>query len=44
MKRQDLAIKFGENGRKRVEEMFSWESIAKKTYEMYKDVIEKYKK
>lgn len=41
---KDLAIKFGENGRKRVEEMFSWESIAKKTYEMYKDVIEKYKK
>ncbi|KHO61345.1 glycogen synthase (ADP-glucose) [Thermoanaerobacter sp. YS13] len=41
---KDLAIKFGENGRKRVEEMFSWESIAKKTYEMYKDAIEKYKK
>jgi len=41
---KDLAIKFGENGRKRVEEMFSWESIARKTYEMYKDVIEKYKK
>ncbi|EIV99339.1 glycogen synthase [Thermoanaerobacter siderophilus] len=41
---KDLAIKFGENGRKRIEEMFSWESIAKKTYEMYKDVIEKYKK
>ncbi|MDI3528407.1 MAG: alpha-maltose-phosphate synthase [Thermoanaerobacter sp.] len=41
---KDLAVKFGENGRKRVEEMFSWESIAKKTYEMYKDVIEKYKK
>ncbi|MBT1280186.1 glycogen synthase [Thermoanaerobacter sp. CM-CNRG TB177] len=41
---KDLAIKFGENGRKRVEEMFSWESIARKTYEMYKGVIEKYKK
>ena len=41
---KDLAVKFGENGRKRVEGMFSWESIAKKTYEMYKDVIEKYKK
>lgn len=40
---KDLAIKFGENGRKRVEEMFSWESIARKTYEMYKGVIEKYK-
>lgn len=41
---KDLAIKFGENGRKRVEEMFSWESIAKKTHDMYKDVIGKYKK
>lgn len=39
-----LAATFGANGRKRVEEMFSWESIAKKTYDMYKDVIENYKK
>jgi glycogen synthase len=38
-----LAATFGANGRKRVEEMFSWESIAKKTYDMYKDVIENYK-
>lgn len=36
---KDLAIKFGLNGRRRVEDMFSWESIAKKTYEMYKDVV-----
>lgn len=27
---KELAIKFGENGRRRVEEMFSWESIAQK--------------
>ncbi|MDI3477208.1 MAG: alpha-maltose-phosphate synthase [Thermoanaerobacterium sp.] len=39
-----LAATFGANGRKRVEEMFSWESIAKKTYDMYEDVIENYKK
>lgn len=39
-----LAATFGANGRKRVEEMFSWESIAKKTYDMYKNVIENYKK
>ncbi|MBE0068769.1 glycogen synthase [Thermoanaerobacterium thermosaccharolyticum] len=41
---RELAATFGANGRKRVEEMFSWESIAKKTYDMYKDVIENYKK
>jgi len=41
---KELAVKFGINGRKRVEEMFSWESIAKKTYEMYTDVIKKYNK
>ncbi|WKV10064.1 glycogen synthase [Thermoanaerobacterium sp. CMT5567-10] len=39
-----LAATFGANGRKRVEEMFSWESIAKKTYDMYNNVIENYKK
>lgn len=41
---RELAATFGANGRKRVEEMFSWESIAKKTYDMYEDVIENYKK
>ncbi|KAA5807428.1 glycogen synthase [Thermoanaerobacterium thermosaccharolyticum] len=41
---RELAAAFGANGRKRVEEMFSWESIAKKTYDMYKNVIENYKK
>lgn len=40
---KDLALMFGENGRKRVEEMFSWESIAKKTYDMYQDVVDKYR-
>ncbi|MFU0782634.1 MAG: Glycosyltransferase involved in cell wall biosynthesis [Thermoanaerobacterium thermosaccharolyticum] len=41
---RELAATFGANGRKRVEEMFSWESIAKKTYDMYENVIENYKK
>jgi glycogen synthase len=41
---KELAREFGKNGRKRVEEKFSWASIAKRTYEMYKDVIKEYKK
>lgn len=44
LENRELAKKFGINGRKRVEEMFSWESIAKKTYEMYRKVVQEYKK
>lgn len=36
---EDLAKEFGENGRRRVEEMFSWESIAKRTVKLYESVI-----
>ncbi len=41
---RNLAALFGANGRRRVEDMFSWKSIAKKTYDLYKNVIENYKK
>ncbi|AEF18080.1 glycogen synthase [Thermoanaerobacterium xylanolyticum LX-11] len=41
---RNLAALFGANGRRRVEDMFSWESIARKTYDLYKNVIENYKK
>lgn len=44
LENRELAKKFGINGRKRVEEMFSWGSIAKKTYEMYRKVVQEYKK
>lgn len=37
----ERAKKWGENGRKRVEENFSWEKIAKKTIEVYKEVLKK---
>lgn len=38
-----LALKFGLNGRKRVEAMFSWEKIAKETYDVYKQAVKNYK-
>ena len=34
-----LAKTFGDNGRKRVEEIFSWSGIAKKTYELYESLV-----
>ncbi|MGB9781305.1 glycogen synthase [Caldanaerobacter sp.] len=42
LENKELAKKFGANGRRRVEDMFSWESIAKRTYEMYNNVIKDY--
>jgi len=36
----ELAASMGKNGRKRVEEYFSWESIAKQTGEMYSELLE----
>lgn len=39
LKNQALAEKMGENGRKRVVENFSWDSIAKKTIALYKELI-----
>jgi len=39
-----LREKMGENGRKRAVENFSWPVAAKNTLEVYKDVIEKYRR
>lgn len=38
---KELAIKMGKAGRKRVEEKFSWKSIANQTYEYYKEILAK---
>ncbi|HOO76315.1 MAG TPA: glycogen synthase [bacterium] len=39
LSRPDLALKMGRNGRKRVEDYFSWESIARKTKAMYEELL-----
>ena len=39
-----LAEKLGTNGRRRVEEKFSWTSIAEKTIKLYQEVIDEHKK
>lgn len=39
----ELAKKLGEASRKRAVDVFSWESIAKQTYEFYQKVIERHK-
>ncbi|MBU2567835.1 MAG: glycogen synthase [Elusimicrobia bacterium] len=39
LKDEKLMKKFGENGRERVEEHFSWELIAKKTKKLYESLI-----
>ncbi|MBI5244249.1 MAG: glycogen synthase [Elusimicrobia bacterium] len=36
-----LRRRFSEKGRKRVEDHFSWESVAKKTYALYRSLIKK---
>ena len=41
---EDLANAMGKTGRKRVLEKFSWESIAKTTYNYYEEVISKFEK
>ena len=41
---ETLAKTMGKDGRKRVLEKFSWESIAKTTYNYYKEVISKFEK
>jgi starch synthase len=41
---EDLANAMGKAGRKRVLEKFSWESIAKTTYNYYEEVISKFEK
>jgi len=41
LKDKDLAKKFGKNGRKRVEEKFSWTYIAKLTKDLYSSLIKK---
>ena len=35
----DLCKKFGEAGRKRVEETFAWEAIAGQTVELYRGLV-----
>jgi len=40
MKDRQLREKFGKAGRKRVEEQFSWTSIAQKTKALYKTLVE----
>jgi len=37
----DIAREMGERGRARVEEIFSWRSVARQTIEFYKDLVEK---
>lgn len=37
----DKAVAMGKAGRKRVEEVFSWKSIAKQTYDLYKTLTQK---
>ncbi|MFM9984635.1 MAG: glycogen synthase [Flavobacteriales bacterium] len=41
---ESLAIAMGKAGRKRVLEKFSWESIAKTTFQYYQEVISKFEK
>ena len=41
---EDLAHKMGKEGRQRVLEKFSWESIAKTTYNYYENVINHFEK
>jgi len=38
---KDMCRRLGENGRRRVETMFSWESIAKKLIAIYEDILKK---
>jgi glycosyltransferase involved in cell wall biosynthesis len=41
---ESLATKMGKAGREKVLEKFSWESIAKTTFDYYKEVIERFEK
>jgi glycosyltransferase involved in cell wall biosynthesis len=41
---ESLAIQMGKAGRKRVLEKFSWESIAKTTFNYYQEVINRFEK
>jgi glycosyltransferase involved in cell wall biosynthesis len=41
---EDLATAMGKAGRKRVLEKFSWESIAKTTFNYYEEVINRFEK
>jgi alpha-maltose-1-phosphate synthase len=44
LRNAEMAKQFGRNGRKRVEQFFSWTSIAKKTEEMYLEMLEDWKR
>ncbi len=44
LENETLANQMGKAGRKKVLEKFSWESIAKKTYNYYEEVISKFEK
>jgi alpha-maltose-1-phosphate synthase len=41
MANPELCAKFGKAGRKRVEEIFSWDAIAKQTVELYRSLVKK---
>lgn len=44
LENESIATEMGKAGRKRVLDIFSWESIAKTTYNYYSEVISKFKK
>ena len=44
MENRDLRASMGRKGRKRAEENFAWPVAAKNTYEVYKDVIDRYRR
>ncbi|MBI5536700.1 MAG: glycogen synthase [Deltaproteobacteria bacterium] len=43
LRNPDMARQFGHAGRRRVEQYFSWTSIAKKTEEMYQEMVDEWK-
>ncbi len=44
LRNPSMAASFGDNGRRRVEEHFSWSFIASKTEEMYRELSEEWKR
>ena len=39
VRNSELRARFGANGRRRVEEQFSWDAIAQKTVELYRSLV-----
>ena len=40
LKRPDLAVTMGENGRNRVTEQFTWDIASEKTLEIYRELVD----